>query len=146
MSIRPEAPRTASVPFHRTCAVLLMMATVLPGLGCSGEGPSMEAVPHYDAETLRMKYEAIQTLIADLSCTVKSDCHTVGVGTKGCGGTQQYLVYSGATVDGGALARAVEDFNAYQAGYYAEHGTPLSDCSLTPVPLPDCVGDKCAAS
>jgi hypothetical protein len=131
----------------RTSSVFLALAVALLAAGCAKDGPSpMPAVPHYDAETLREKHEAILALIADLSCTDTSQCHRIGVGTKACGGTAQYLVYSSAAVDEEALGEAVQDYNAYQAGYVAEHGSGLSDCMLTPEPVPACAANKCVAT
>jgi len=125
---------------------LVVLTTALVCLACGGELPKKmdvpTATPTYDAETLRMKYDLVMSLIQDLSCTDDSQCASFAFGIKACGGPGRYVVYSTAHVDGKALSDAIADFNAYDAGWQAQEGS-LSDCMLTPAANPRCVQNQC---
>lgn len=50
----------------------------------------------------------VHTLIGDAACQSDSQCHTIGVGAKACGGPSGYLAWSSARTDGDKLRSATE--------------------------------------
>lgn len=81
-------------------------------------------------------------MASDLSCADSSECLSIGVGSKPCGGPWRNLVYSSTTVDPEKLHAAVADLNDYEASYNEQEGL-MSDCSLAPPASPSCVNNIC---
>ena len=123
----------------RTKLILMAIASLL--LACKNN-TEMSPVPHYDAATLAMKYDAVYALDQDLSCTDSSVCSTIGIGSKPCGGPAKWLVFSMTTADLQELLRAVADLNDYEAGYNVQEHR-ISECNLTPAPQVGCVAQRC---
>ena len=123
----------------RTTLILIAIASLL--LGCNSN-KEMSAVPHYDAATLAMKYEAVYALDQNLACTDSSVCRTIGIGSKPCGGPWKWLVYTLTNPDLQELLRAVADLNDYEAGYNVQEHR-ISDCTLLPATQTGCVAQKC---
>jgi len=126
---------------------ILAMVTAALLLGaCSAGSPvevmSIDAKPTYDRATLDMKYQAVYDLIRDTTCTNTSDCASVGIGSKPCGGCWRNVVYSTATVDADQLAILVADLGLYEAGYNQQESF-VSECSVARPAQPECVSQKC---
>lgn len=96
----------------------------------------------YDRAGVDRRYQAVYDLTKDLSCADATVCSSIGIGAKPCGGPWLNLVYSTATVSADALTAAVDDLNAYEAGYNREQGG-ASDCSMAPPANPGCVNNQC---
>ena len=121
--------------------VKTIVALSLLLLSCSGES-GHDPGQRYDHATLDKKYQAVYSLIRDLSCQDSSDCASIGVGSKPCGGPWRYVVYSKATVDEKELMDSVADLNEYEKGYNIQEGIS-SDCETAPEARPGCVSGKC---
>ena len=89
-----------------------------------------------------MKYQAVYTLIRDLSCVDSLVCADIGIGSKPCGGPWRDVVYSTATVNQADLMMKVADLNVYEDGYNRQEGI-ISDCMVAPSARPACVDGKC---
>jgi hypothetical protein len=71
----------------------------------------------------------VETLIGDAACDADSQCHTIGVGAKGCGGPQRYLAWSSLRTNGAILHEAVEK-EASAARARAEASGAMSNCAI----------------
>jgi len=80
--------------------------------------------------------------IGDAACTVDSQCRTIGIGSKPCGGPERYLAWSTVRTDDVALRSAVERHNALEVKRRAAAADQMqSNCMLVPDP-----GAYCAPS
>lgn len=84
----------------------------------------------------------IRALIGDAACTDASQCRTVGIGARPCGGPQAYLAWSTAKTDGAALAALAEKFKLEQEAVNAASGE-LSNCRFFPDPGASCRAGTC---
>jgi PBP1b-binding outer membrane lipoprotein LpoB len=123
----------------KTTFVMLMGTLLL--VACS-EGSPVEVTPTYDQATLDMKYQAVYDLIQDTACSDTSNCASVGIGSKPCGGCQRWVVYSTATVDVDELTTLVIDLALYEKGYNQQEGF-IGDCGVAQPAQPECVNQKC---
>ena len=97
---------------------------------------------HYDAETLAKKREKVLGVLANLWCRDDSQCASVALGSRPCGGPRENRVYSLASVEERRLTSMVADYNAYEAGWNEQEGLS-SDCSVAAEAQPACLDHKC---
>ena len=71
----------------------------------------------------------VQTLIGTAACQADTECRTVAIGYKACGGPEGYLAWSATGTDADALARAVADHNAARQAAQAADGR-VSNCQF----------------
>lgn len=84
----------------------------------------------------------IRALIGTAACTDASQCRTVGIGARPCGGPQAYLAWSTAHTDGAALAALAEKFKLEREAANAASGE-LSTCQFFPDPGASCRAGTC---
>jgi len=84
----------------------------------------------------------IRALIGDASCTDSSQCHTLAVGARACGGPQAYLPWSSANTDGAALAVLGEKFKKEREAAIAA-SDEMSTCQFLPDPGATCKAGTC---
>jgi hypothetical protein len=99
------------------------------------------AAPAGDLASVRAKLES--TLTNASACTVDTECHSVAVGAKACGGPTGYRAYSSKTVSSAsvdALAQQERDLSAQAAR--ASH--EVSTCYMLADPGAHCQQNKCA--
>lgn len=84
----------------------------------------------------------IRALIGTAACTDVSQCRTVGIGARPCGGPQAYLAWSTAHTDGAALAALAEKFKLEREAANAASGE-LSTCQFFPDPGASCHAGTC---
>lgn len=84
----------------------------------------------------------IRALIGDAACSDSSQCHTLPIGARPCGGPQAYLPWSSAHTDGAALAELAERFKKEREAALAASGE-LSDCRFFPDPGAVCRAGTC---
>ncbi|MBB3119628.1 hypothetical protein [Pseudoduganella violacea] len=119
-----------------------LLAAVLCG-ACAAP-PAATTPPAGAAETpdAASTLARIRTLAAHNSCSSASQCHSLPLGAKACGGPEAYLPWSSASADGArlqALARR------YQAQRVKENAGLASDCSLVDDPGAVCRAGRCQA-
>ena len=76
---------------------------------------------------------SVQVLIADATCSSDTQCATIGVGAKACGGPEGYLAWSTARTDPGAL-RAAAQREADAARSEQSARGMVSNCSIASDP------------
>lgn len=84
----------------------------------------------------------IRALIGDAACTESSQCHTLAIGARACGGPQAYLPWSSAKTDGAALAALGEKFKKEREAAIAASGE-MSTCQFLPDPGAVCKAGTC---
>ncbi|WP_332847852.1 hypothetical protein [Massilia sp. S19_KUP03_FR1] len=84
----------------------------------------------------------IRALIGAAACTDSTQCHTLAIGARPCGGPQAYLPWSSAHTDGAALAVLGERFKAERKAAIAASGE-LSTCQFLPDPGAMCRAGTC---
>ena len=87
-------------------------------------------------------YGEIGTVTADLSCTSDSECHSIAVGNRACGGPQGYMVYSVAKTDVPRLTDLAAQSARVEGEINALTGL-ASICSMQMPPTVGCVADLC---
>ena len=75
----------------------------------------------------------IDVLIGDAACTQDSDCRSIGIGAKACGGPQAYRAWSTTSTDASALAAAVASHRDERLREIARSGE-LSTCAVVQDP------------
>lgn len=88
---------------------------------------------------------SVQALIGDAACDSDSQCTTIGVGAKACGGPQAYLAWSTLRTDGEALRRQA-DREAERRRAEGEKRGEMSTCSVVPDPGAYCARPAGAAT
>ena len=84
----------------------------------------------------------IRALIGDAACTDASQCHTLAIGARPCGGPQAYLPWSSAKTDGAALAVLSARFKQEREAAIAASGEQ-STCRFLPDPGAVCRAGTC---
>jgi hypothetical protein len=84
----------------------------------------------------------IRALIGDAACTDSSQCHTLAIGARPCGGPQAYLPWSSARTDGAALAVLGERYRKEREAAIAASGE-MSTCQFLPDPGASCRAGTC---
>lgn len=117
---------------------LIFAIFVSASMGCSA-GPAPEPVPAADpAATL----DRIRALVGTPSCTADSQCHSLALGARPCGGPEAYLPWSSAHA-------AADQVQALAARYKAEReavnrtGGLVSDCRFQIDPGAVCRAGVC---
>jgi hypothetical protein len=77
--------------------------------------------------SVRSEPSRLQSLIGDAACTSDSDCATIGVGVRACGGPAAYVAWSRLRTDRAALQAAVQA-QAAQHGA-SDASTSFSTCT-----------------
>jgi hypothetical protein len=128
-------------------AMTLSASTVLTGAvfallaGCaSAEAPAAKAgsVP---ANVAALQNQ-IRDEIGDPVCTADSQCRTVAVGHKACGGPEAYKVWSTQVSNGPRLLALAEAHRQARREEAAQSGR-VSDCSMVVDPGARCDSGRC---
>lgn len=126
----------ASTPHSlpRTLAFALATALLtLSGVACAID-PVTPPAPVPLSTSLMVP---VTTLIGDAECDNQSQCHTIGVGAKACGGPGGYRAWSDKKTDASALRSAVEAQARAQVEENKTSGL-LSNCMILPEPPAVC--------
>jgi hypothetical protein len=81
-------------------------------------------------ELLRM----IKAEVGEPAAKSPSQCKTIALGSKPCGGPATYLVYSTAGSDEDKLKQLVSEYNELSRKYHREHPEIMSDCMFVAEP------------
>ena len=84
----------------------------------------------------------IRRLIGSASCSDSSQCRTLPVGARACGGPQEYLPWSTLKTDERALTSVAERYKAERQSQIKSSGE-MSTCRFMPDPGAVCVAGAC---
>ena len=82
--------------------------------------------------SLDQEKESILSFLRTGTCSEDSECRFIGMGSKACGGPQEYIVYS-ASLDTAEVLRLISGYNTMEDAYNRKWGV-ASDCSVPPPP------------
>lgn len=86
--------------------------------------------------------EEMSTLVGDAACEDSSQCRTIAVGAKPCGGPESYLAWSTLRTDEQRLNEAVQRHTALQQADNRANQRS-STCMMTTNPGAACVAKRC---
>jgi hypothetical protein len=84
----------------------------------------------------------MRALIGNASCTDASQCRTLPIGARACGGPEGYLAYSTSSAPEAELKTLAERHKQERADFHAKSGM-LSNCRYMPDPGAVCVAGTC---
>jgi hypothetical protein len=84
----------------------------------------------------------IRALIGNASCTDGSQCRTLPIGARACGGPEGYLAYSTSSAPEAELKALAERHKQERADFHAKSGM-MSNCRYMPDPGAVCVAGTC---
>jgi hypothetical protein len=87
----------------------------------------------------------IQALTNDKSCSDNSQCRSIAMGNKACGGPEGYQIYSTKNTNPVALTVLVSEYNRVDKQLDAILRQP-SDCRYITQPVLSCVNNQCTAT
>ena len=124
-------------PFHALSR--LAPASLLLLIACAGaQAPPVTIGPEATARL----WQQIQSANADTACDGDSQCHSLGVGSKACGGPERYLAWSSKRSDGAALQALAQRHSAARRADDAR-AAMMSTCSVVSDPGAVCRAGRC---
>ena len=121
---------------QRLLAALLAWAALT---SCAQTTPPPAATAEPEATRLASELRA---LIGAAACSKDSQCRTLAVGAKACGGPGGYWAWSSAGMDEGRLRKLAERQSQAAAAENARSGM-LSNCSVVTDPGARCEAGRC---
>ena len=120
----------------------LLIASVL--LACGGAPPETtgETLQDRDRARLRALAEQIDLLAGAATCEADSECRSVAIGAKPCGGPWTYQVYSTRAMDSEKLLERVAAHRTLNVELNRKHGW-TSDCRVVSEPSVGCREGRC---
>lgn len=112
------------------------VATVLCGLmGVSCAQPPAAQSSAATDPVAAARDRLLRTVV--LSCQQRSDCATLGIGARACGGPEQYLAYAVRDTPAAALQQAATKYTRLRKQQIEDRGE-MSTCELLPDPGAQC--------
>lgn len=137
--------RSIVQPSLRLAAATLML---LAAAACSSAPPApampASATPASDAPGADSAalWRQVQAELGDVSCDQAQQCHSIGAGSKACGGPERYLAWSSKHSDGVRLAQLVAQHAAARREEDARNRM-MSTCSVVQDPGATCRAGSC---
>jgi hypothetical protein len=135
-----ELMKTHRLPLPRL--VRLATASLLLLSAACGTAQSPPAAQASGATGTAALWHRIQAETADTGCDSDSQCHSIGVGSKACGGPERYLAWSDKITDGARLSALVSQHSAARRADDKREGM-MSTCSLVSDPGAVCRANRC---
>ncbi|WP_105200384.1 hypothetical protein [Pseudoalteromonas sp. T1lg10] len=102
------------------------------------ENMQMTATP----ESIAQGYKQIHELTADKSCDSTEQCQVVAVGSRACGGANEYLVFSTKTADAAQVKALAEEITVQERQFNLKTGA-VSICEHLMRPSTQCQQSQC---
>lgn len=121
----------------------LVILMLLGCASCAAGGPAVPAGAGKGPAPARADSVArIRELIGNAACSDASQCHSLAVGARACGGPEYYLAWSSATTGGDQLRALAERYKAERRAGNAASGR-ISDCRYAVDPGAVCTAGRC---
>lgn len=124
---------------------LLFGVTACSGVSASGDTAAPSNPPAAAAPAGQMHqglWQKIQAEIGAAACDSTTQCRTMPVGHKSCGGPESYVAYSTKTGDGARLLALGEQYAAARKAENERSGM-ASNCMMERDPGATCVASRC---
>jgi hypothetical protein len=118
----------------------LAAASLLILTACAGARPPAQA-PEQENPTTAL-WQKIQAANANLSCDNGSQCHSLGIGSKACGGPENYIAWSSRNSDGAQLKTLVAQHATARREDDKRQGM-MSTCTVVSDPGASCRAGLC---
>lgn len=124
-----------SVRLQRSLPVQWVTALLL----CSAVGGCSSAQPNRPSAVDSSARAQIGQLIGKAYCKKDTDCRTLAIGLKACGGPEAYLAWSTANTDAPTLMAAAQRYADARRVQLDKPGAPASNCAVVSDPGAHCV-------
>ncbi|WP_462156761.1 hypothetical protein [Pseudoalteromonas sp. GB56] len=94
------------------------------------------------AESIRAGYKNIHELTQDKSCDTSEQCKVLAVGSRACGGANEYVVYSTKTTEAAQVEQLAQKLTAQEHQYNLTSGM-MSICQHLVRPATQCQESQC---
>jgi hypothetical protein len=126
----------------RTLVRLAGLALLLASSACRSDAPQAPSPAAAAAGGSAPLLARIEAERGDAACDSDDQCHTIGVGSKACGGPERYLAWSSKNNDGTRLRALVAEHAAARRAEDTKAGM-MSTCSVVPDPGATCSAGHC---
>lgn len=109
---------------------------------CDSESISLDGDYDADRATELALLDEIMVMVTDRSARKGSQCYSVEIGNKACGGPSGYIIYSSKNVDTDVLEEKVCYYTAFQRAINVEYGL-FSDCAVEAAPAVELRDGNC---
>jgi hypothetical protein len=125
----------------RRLAILLLLGCVSCAMG---EAPHGTAVAGHESPSApgSATLSDIRKLIGSASCTDSTQCHSLPIGARGCGGPEFYLAWSSMNNQGDQLRALAQRYKAEREAQNMASGR-VSDCRFAVDPGATCSAGTC---
>ncbi|MFG6414191.1 hypothetical protein ACG02S_09800 [Roseateles sp. DC23W] len=120
---------------------LLVASAALSSCAQTPTAPSAPAASTAAPPAARLARE-MQALIGPAACTSDSQCHTVAVGAKACGGPGGYWAWSSVATDEARVRELAQRQSQAEAAEIARSGM-MSNCAVVNDPGARCEARRC---
>jgi hypothetical protein len=132
VQVPPDASSVPAPVPANTAPVATMKGPVL-STPMGGSSPARPSTPTGPVNTTSLMRD-IATEIGDAACDTDSQCRTLGVGAKACGGPEGYVAWSSKVNDAGTRLKALAAAHSAERDRENERSGMRSNCSVTPDP------------
>lgn len=123
---------------------ILIFAVLATLISCIDFDNNQNNTQEEELTELRNHKNYILSLVENASCSENSQCEFIALGSKPCGGSWSYIVYS-STMDTKLLLEQVAIYNLKEQQYNQKWNV-ISDCMFVmPPKRADCINNKCVA-
>ena len=118
-----------------------LLVTLSSGLTLARAEGQAQKPDHLINERARLNDEVLR-LSQPLTCKADTDCASLAMGSKPCGGPWKFVLYSKKNTKLSSLKKKLADYNKLDQKVN-ESQQLMSDCSVTLEPEPKCVNKMC---
>ncbi|MBS3799187.1 MULTISPECIES: hypothetical protein [unclassified Pseudoalteromonas] len=111
---------------------------VVADQGVRVENPNITATN----ESIAQGYRRIHELTADKTCDTSQQCQVVAVGSRACGGANEYVVFSTKTADAEQVKALAEEITVQERQFNLKTGA-VSICEHLMRPSTQCQQSQC---
>ena len=147
INIQRDSPESREVPMSMLRVLLLLPAMVLTA--CSQTPPpNQNLLTELDGPLAQMQvdgrqlYQRMQKLTLDKSCTTDQQCQVLGIGSRPCGGPEQFLLFSTQQTDQKMLTITNDRYSRIRQEQQQRLGL-RSTCQQLIAPVPACRQQQC---
>ena len=121
----------------RVWTISIAMCVVMLGLAAP-----VACFAQSDAEVAAELRERITLLIGRARCNNIVNCRIVGLGSRPCGGPEEYVAYSIWDTQAGKMSSLAAEYNFLREEVNAAGGT-VGICNVLPEPAINCINARC---
>ena len=131
--------RTLAQPLRSPWRIGLLTYALLGLLACQSAATS----PAPNVSTEAALLQQIDVAIGSAACTTDSQCRTIGIGARACGGPAAWRPWSTQTqISSDSLLALADQLATLQRSRQAQYGM-ASNCRYLPDPGSVCVAQRC---